>query len=283
MKLPADGIAAVADHGGSLGRARALFPHAPRAAGSTCPPGSIRTPIRFSTCPPQRCTRLPEPARARELAAVAGARLWRAVAGPRGRRAGHADPAAARHARWCSPAARAILGPTYAEHARAAALAGHAVDEVERFRRARGRRPRRGGQPEQSGRTRRRPRRPAGACRDAAPPRRPARRRRGVHGCRPGRDSLALRRRRAGRHRRAALLRQVLRPGRRPARLCAVARATSPGGSTQQFGPWAVSGPALEFGIRALGDHDWQATMRLRLARDAARLDGLLAGAGDTV
>ncbi|TJW40618.1 MAG: aminotransferase class I/II-fold pyridoxal phosphate-dependent enzyme, partial [Mesorhizobium sp.] len=29
-----------------------------------------------------------------------------------------------------------------------------------------------------------------------------------------------------------------------------------------QFGPWAVAGPALEYGIRALADSGWQTEMR---------------------
>ncbi|CDX12776.1 Threonine-phosphate decarboxylase [Mesorhizobium sp. ORS 3324] len=43
-----------------------------------------------------------------------------------------------------------------------------------------------------------------------------------------------------------------------------------------QLGPWAVAGPALEYGIRALADAEWQAAMRQRLAADAERLDALL-------
>lgn len=43
-----------------------------------------------------------------------------------------------------------------------------------------------------------------------------------------------------------------------------------------QLGPWAVAGPALEYGIRALSDTAWQADMRQRLAQDAGRLDVLL-------
>lgn len=43
-----------------------------------------------------------------------------------------------------------------------------------------------------------------------------------------------------------------------------------------QLGPWAVAGPALEYGIRALSDAKWQADMRQRLAGDAVRLDALL-------
>lgn len=42
------------------------------------------------------------------------------------------------------------------------------------------------------------------------------------------------------------------------------------------IGPWAVSGPALAIGARALGDHDWAKATRTRLASDAARLDALM-------
>jgi cobalamin biosynthetic protein CobC len=37
-----------------------------------------------------------------------------------------------------------------------------------------------------------------------------------------------------------------------------------------------VAGPALEYGIRALSDTEWQTVMRQRLAQDAGRLDALL-------
>ncbi len=43
------------------------------------------------------------------------------------------------------------------------------------------------------------------------------------------------------------------------------------------LGPWAVSGPALEIGARALTDDAWAETTRGRLAADAARLDALMA------
>ena len=42
------------------------------------------------------------------------------------------------------------------------------------------------------------------------------------------------------------------------------------------LGPWAVSGPALEIGARALEDYGWAAQTRARLAQDAARLDHLI-------
>ncbi len=44
-----------------------------------------------------------------------------------------------------------------------------------------------------------------------------------------------------------------------------------------KLGPWANSGSALEIGIEALSDDDWRRTARERLNADAARLDGLLA------
>jgi cobalamin biosynthetic protein CobC len=47
-----------------------------------------------------------------------------------------------------------------------------------------------------------------------------------------------------------------------------------------QLGPWAVSGPTLGYGLRALADRDWQAQMRHRLADEAERLDALLAEHG---
>ncbi|MGH1330457.1 MAG: threonine-phosphate decarboxylase [Paracoccaceae bacterium] len=43
------------------------------------------------------------------------------------------------------------------------------------------------------------------------------------------------------------------------------------------LGPWAASGPAIEIGTRALNDLDWAAQTRARLAKDAARLDALMA------
>jgi cobalamin biosynthesis protein CobC len=45
-------------------------------------------------------------------------------------------------------------------------------------------------------------------------------------------------------------------------------------------GPWPVSGAAIEIGRRALLDRDWAEATRARLARDAATLDQLAAGAG---
>ncbi len=45
-------------------------------------------------------------------------------------------------------------------------------------------------------------------------------------------------------------------------------------------GPWAVSGPALRVGARALSDTGWADATRAHLARDAARLDTLMIDKG---
>lgn len=50
-----------------------------------------------------------------------------------------------------------------------------------------------------------------------------------------------------------------------------------------QLGPWPVSGPALAVGAAALGDDGWGETMTARLAQWASRLDGILAAGGLTV
>ncbi|MBG0796973.1 threonine-phosphate decarboxylase [Methylocystis sp. L43] len=46
------------------------------------------------------------------------------------------------------------------------------------------------------------------------------------------------------------------------------------------LGPWAVSGPALSIGARALSDDAWRANAARASAGDAARLDALLTQAG---
>ena len=47
-----------------------------------------------------------------------------------------------------------------------------------------------------------------------------------------------------------------------------------------ELGPWAVSGPALAIGQRALADDAWLSAAALRLEADAKRLDSLLVAAG---
>jgi cobalamin biosynthesis protein CobC len=48
------------------------------------------------------------------------------------------------------------------------------------------------------------------------------------------------------------------------------------------LGPWPVSGPAIEIGVRALSDDAWLATARRRLEADLAWLDAALSSAGFT-
>lgn len=49
---------------------------------------------------------------------------------------------------------------------------------------------------------------------------------------------------------------------------------------SQAVGPWAVSGPAIEIGRRALADDAWADAMRSQLAQDAARADALALAVG---
>lgn len=48
----------------------------------------------------------------------------------------------------------------------------------------------------------------------------------------------------------------------------------------EEAGPWAVNGPALDIGARALADEAWAEATRARLAQDAARADALADQAG---
>lgn len=49
------------------------------------------------------------------------------------------------------------------------------------------------------------------------------------------------------------------------------------------LGPWAVAGPALEIGFRALGDPAWQDGARARIGQDCTRLKSVLEESGFTV
>jgi cobalamin biosynthetic protein CobC len=62
----------------------------------------------------------------------------------------------------------------------------------------------------------------------------------------------------------------------RPATLAPDGRASL----AERLGPWAVSGPALQIGARALEDLNWAYRTRARLRDDADRLDDLMIAAG---
>lgn len=49
------------------------------------------------------------------------------------------------------------------------------------------------------------------------------------------------------------------------------------------LGPWAVAGPALQIGTRALSDRNWATKTRARLAVDADRLDTKMQASGATI
>ena len=268
-----EGIGRVEDHGGSLGRARRLFPHAPE------PFVDLSTGINphsypLFDLPATALTRLPEPGRDRRTERGCGPRLWRAIRRACRSRAGHANSAAARHGAHAARAAK-VLGPTYAEHARAAALAGHQVAGGAGFRRTGRRRHCDRRQSEQPGRTHRRARRPAGT---------------GRRDCRAKAACWWSTRlswmlgplRRVFRPMSGALGLVVLRSFGKFFGLAGVrlgfmlANQDITARISSELGPWAVSGPALEIGIRALADTGWQQAMRQRLAAETARLDDLL-------
>jgi len=115
-------------HGGNLGAARQQFPGAPE------PFVDLSTGINPHAYPvPQLSaevfTRLPEPAAARRLSAVAA----KAYGAPS---PAHVAPAPGTQillpyvAALVPPGRAAVLGPTYAEHVRVAALVGHSAREV---------------------------------------------------------------------------------------------------------------------------------------------------------
>lgn len=264
------------EHGGSLDKARALFPLAPG------PLVDLSTGINphsypLSELPATVHRRLPEPARLAQLLLVAGAAYGVSLPGhivaapgtqillprvmslvPRGR---------------C-----AVLSPTYAEHARAAAVAGHEVRAVDDF----------AALAEADIAVVVNPNNPDGRLIDP--------------------DSLAaLAERLAARGGLLVVDEAFMDVGPDDASLCPRAArcgaivlrsfgkfyglggvrlgfATGPahlvGMLDEQLGPWAVSGAAIEIGIVALGDHLWRQRMRQQLSLDAARLDALLAGAG---
>ena len=271
-------MAAVVDHGGSLGRARALFPQAPAALDR---PFDRDQPALL---PAFRSAR-------HRLDAVAGAAacprtrgscgegLWRGVGGScRGGSPG-TQILLPRVSSLVRPGRALILGPTYAEHRRAAAIAGHEAAETGDFEAladadlaivVNPNNP--------DGRLIAR-NKLLGLAETLRAQGRAAGRRRGLHGCRPAR-TVRLRRCRA----RAALSCSAPSASSSGWPACGLALPSASqdivGRLDAEFGPWAVAGPALEYGIRALGDTGWQSGMRQRLQEEAARLDGLLARFG---
>ena len=259
-------------HGGDLGGARALFP------GAVEPFIDLSTGINpyaypLPDLPDARFARLPAACEVEELAAIAA----RAYGAPS---ADHVVCAPGTQillplvARLAPPGRAAILGPTYAEHRRAAALAGHDAAEVATLDQLR-----------------------AARLAIVVNPNNPDGR---IHakstlldladglGAQGGMlvvdeafaDVIAAETSLADATQRANLV--VLRSfgkffGLAGLRLGFALAAPS---LAQQLrgllGPWAISGPALHIGAIALADESWKAATRRRLADAARRLDGLL-------
>jgi cobalamin biosynthetic protein CobC len=115
-------------HGGALGAARRLFPGAPEPF-LDLSTGINPNPYPLPRLSPELFARLPDPDALGSLAGIA-AKAYGASS------VAHVVPAPGTQillpfvAALVRPGRAAILAPTYSEHARAAALAGHAVVEV---------------------------------------------------------------------------------------------------------------------------------------------------------
>src|SRR5258708_29179364 len=120
--------AAPVAHGGDLGVARLLFPGAPEPF-IDLSTGINPYPYPIPQLSPDLFTRLPEQGALDGLATIAA----QAYGAPS---AAHVVPAPGTQillplvAALVRPGRAAVLGPTYAEHVRAATLAGHRVEQV---------------------------------------------------------------------------------------------------------------------------------------------------------
>jgi cobalamin biosynthetic protein CobC len=262
---------ATVDHGGSLGRAKALFP------GALLPFVDLSTGINphsypLFDLPATTLARLPEAARAGQLIEIA-AMTYGAPAPANVVAAPGTQILLPRVASLVTPGRAMVLGPTYAEHARTATVAGHQVAETSDFNRLAdadlaivvnpnnpdGRVIQRGQLLALAAAMRAK----GGllvvdeAFMDVGP------RQESVAGDVEQGGIVVLRS--FGKFFGLAGLRLGFAIGDAPL----VKRLD------MQFGPWAVAGPALEYGIRALADIGWQDEMRASLAGQAARLDAL--------
>lgn len=277
MARPAnDPAREVDDHGGSLERAAALFPGAPQPW-LDLSTGISPYPYPLPRLPASAFQRLPEEAGLKDLAHVA-ARAYGAPGAEHVVAAPGTQMLLPLVAALVAPGRAAVLSPTYAEHRRAAALAGHAVAETRDFAALRsadlaivvnpnnpdGRVSERAALLDLAARLRARGGLlvvdeafmdvgPCGEALDAAVD-----------------DGGLVVLRSFGKFFGLAGVRlgfAIAAP-----RIAAWLRA--------RLGPWPVSGAAIEIGRQALADHAWQEETRRRLQRRAAQLDALLAENG---
>ncbi len=263
-------------HGGDLAAARTLFPGAPEPF-LDLSTGINPNPYPVGQLPPDAFTRLPQQDALARLAAIAAQAYG--VASPACVAVAPGSQIVMTQLAGLAAGGRAmVLGPTYAEHARTAALAGHevvAADDVEQLGDA--------------------------TFAIVVNPNNP-------DGRLVGRDallSLADRLRRRGgllvvdeafmevgpdgatigdavERGNLVVLRSFGKfyglPGLRLS--FALAAPEIAGRLAAALGPWPVSGAALVLGAEALRDGEWRKATRASLAAAARRLDALLAGAG---
>lgn len=263
------------DHGGSLSRARSLFPAAPQ------PWVDLSTGINphaypFSALPATAYTRLPDPADAARLQALC-ASVYGAPSPDNVVLAGGTQILLPMIYGLRAPGRVAILGPTYEEHRHAARLAGHEVQVVSTVEALEG----------ADIAVVVNPNNPDGrvtvraellalsikvgllvvdeAFMDVAPQ---AETMAGEVG---SREIVVLRS--FGKFYGLAGVRLGV----------ALAQSNIAASMRERLGPWSVSGPALALGLAALADSAWQELMRARLADEAARLHELLDTTGGVV
>jgi cobalamin biosynthesis protein CobC len=259
-------------HGGNLAAARQLFPGAPEPfidLSTGINPHSYPVP----PLPPDLFARLPDPAALDRLAAIAagayGAPSRDCVVAAPGTQILLAPVAA-----LVPPGRAAVLGPTYGEFARAAALAGHEVTEVEDIEQLR----------DSDIAVVANPNSPDGRVlkRDELLDLAEARGRRGLlvideafMDVGPADASLGGE---VARHNIIVLRSFGKFFGLAGVRLgFALARPAIATRLAAALGPWAVSGPAIAIGKTALADGPWIIAMRERLEGDTRRLDSVLA------
>lgn len=258
-------------HGGDLGAARTLFPDAPEPF-LDLSTGINPNPYPVPELPAEAFTKLPEPDDLARLTALA-AEAYGAPSPDHVVAAPGSQILMALVASRIAPGMAAVLGPTYAEHARAARLAGHGVTEtgdIERLARS-----------------------------DLAivvNPNNPDGR------VASKQELLAI----AGRVKLLVVDEAFIEAGAQDQSLAAEVRGNivvlrsfgklfglpglrlsfalaEPGIATwlrAALGPWPVSGAALAIGAKALADVDWIDATRRALEAAAQRLDTLLAKTG---
>jgi cobalamin biosynthetic protein CobC len=267
--------AAPIEHGGDLAAARLLFPGAaePFVDLST---GINPYPYPIPQLPPDLFARLPEQGALDRLAAIA-AQAYGAPPAARVVPAPGTQILLPLVAGLVRPGRAAVLGPTYAEHVRAAALAGHRVEQVADL----------AGLANAALAVVVNPNNPDGrlipraalvACARALP-----------DGGLLVVDEAFMDAGEDGRSLAPEVGRLnvvVLRSfgkffGLAGLRLgFALAGPAIAAQLRARLGPWAVAGPAIAIGTAALADQGWAAATRARLAQAALRLDQVLAAAG---